>query len=240
MKKSNRILIGIFLFAVGWLITYNILVANVLKTIPGHGFSRFGHLSQQEVVMKLKPFDKIKIKPQGSPKIYITQSDTSEMSMGDGYSEYLVTSNSNGLLSITMKKPLEEVEEIIHIKVPHVTDISIDQQTPRFENESSIQLSLENFRLTKLDLMVLYPYDVEFRNCEINKLKIQGKLLTGYTCGNGIRIEPTNRIDSLAIDLEGKGVLSISKAGELYNQVNVSDSIRLNASMLVIKKILVK
>jgi hypothetical protein len=238
MKKSNRILIGISLFAVGWLIIYNMLVANVLKTIPGHGFSRFGHLSQQEVVMNLEPFDKIKIAVQGSPKIYITQSDTSEMSMGDGYSKYLVTTNSNGLLSITMKKPTEEVEEIIQIKVSHVTDINIDQQTPRFENESSLQLSLENLRLTKLDLKVLYPYDVELRNCKISNLKIQGKLLTSYTYGNGIRIEPTNRIDSLSIDPEGKGVLFLSKAGELYNRVNLADSIRLNASMPVINRIL--
>jgi len=240
MKKSNRILIGIFLLATGWIITYNFLIASVTRTISDNGVSKFGHLSQSADILHLKPFTRIQVFVDGSPKIYITQSDTHELSIGDGYSKYLVIENKNGTLFIHINKPLENTEEILHIKVPEVNDIVINQKTPELENQGAFVLYLNKLKATKLNLTAFYPMEVEFRNCNITNLGIQGKLCTDYNFEGGIKINPTNHIDSLRINLEGKGILSISKAGEMYNMVNLSDSIQLEAGMPVLRKVLNK
>jgi hypothetical protein len=237
MKKSNRVLIGIFIFVLGGLTAYNILIASVLKTIPDNGTSKFGYLSQSETVKQFEPFNQIKVVAEGSPEIFISQSNTHEMSIGEGYSKYLIIDNANETLTIKIKKPEETVQEVLHIKVPQLNAIVVEQTAQRLENVGALVLYLDKLRLRDLSLNMFYPYGVMFRNCDIGNLKIQGKLKAGNYSGKGINIESTTRLDSLQINLEGKGTLTLSKAGESYNLVTLSDSIQLIAGMPVLRKI---
>jgi len=240
MKKSNYFLIGTFVFALSWIIIYNFLIASVVKTIPGNARSIYGHLSHDEVVMQLQPFNKIKFDIQGSPQIYFTQSDSSEISISDGYSKYLKIVNRNGTLSITITAPQEDIYEIIHLKIPKINDILICQSPPEVVNESALMVFLENIKSPKLNLDVSYPEKVEFVNCDISSLVVNGNLCAGNYPSQGIRLDASNQIDSLLIHVGGMGKVSLSKAGVMYNSVTLSDSIQIEATMPVMKRILGK
>lgn len=238
MKKSTILIISIFVLAIAWTVTYDVLIASVIKsTVSENGTSKFGHNSQKATVKSMRHFDKIRILYQGSPRIVITQSDSCEISIGEGYNKYLAIADVDHILSITAKPTGRIIEETIHIKVPDLKEITLQQEASLDQNEGRLSLNISDFKSKNLSIDSKNIFQLSILNSHIGNLSIRGSLFcSDYICG-AINIEPTNKIDSLRIDLSGRGYLTVSTAGELYNNLTLSDSIQVHGGMPVMQKL---
>lgn len=238
MKKSTILIISIFVFALGWTITYDVLIASVIKTtVSGNGISKFGHNSQKAMVKSLRPFNKIRIIYQGSPQIFITKGDSCEISIGEGYYKNLTIADTDQTLSITAKPSGRIIQETIHIKVPDLKDISIQPYNIKGQSNGRLMLQISEFKSKELTIYSKNIFQLIIRNSQFGNLTFRGSVFcSDYVCGE-INIEPSNKIDSLNIGLSGRGYLTVSKAGDLYNNITLSDSIQVKAGMPVMQKL---
>jgi len=237
MKTSNIILLSIFITGIAWQIVYDSLVISVVRDIDNSYPPRYGYLLNNKTIIKPGDFDTLLIRTDGGIKIKIMPGTSNTMFVSDGLDKYLRYSISGRSLRLDISRPTSVDDQSITLELKSLHVITAIHSCSD-EWISRYNLQFEGLNLPQLQINAQFPNTIEVKNCTFSKLVINSSLHQEMNSNWGVNLAENNLIDSLKLDIAGSGNVNLGNNGNTFNQITLSDSVRLNASLSVIQKII--
>lgn len=239
MKTSNIILLSLFITGIAWQIVYDSLAVSVVRDIDNKHTPRYGYLLNNKTTIKPGDFDTLLILTDGGIRINIRPGVSNTMYVSEGLDDYFRYSVTGRTLKLDISQPKSVEDQSITLEINSLQTITTvhsyaDGWTSRYD------LHLEELKWPQLQINAWFPSTIYLENCTFRKLGINSQLRQEINSNWGVNLTADNQVDSLKLNITGSGNVSLENCGRKFNQILLSDSVRLNASLPVIQKIVGK
>jgi hypothetical protein len=231
MKKSNIYMIGASTLALCWIILIGWFAASAINNYRQGKDPVFAHTLRQYLESRKKTFP-VPVKElliSGSGDEYLTIAAGKEFSflahprVWD--CTYTDMKNGKGIIRFTR---LRDDKEPITIRIPEIPSVSIDNiKTVSIELLTHRSLRLKCTRVGYLSTM----------NCKLRTLNLD---FPGKNDHQEIFIAECNQIDTLVASVRGYGNLRLEMTGKYKNQLSLSESIKLEATTEIFRRLALK
>jgi len=239
MKTSNIILLSLFITGIAWQIVFDSLAVSVLRDIDNNNIPGYGYLLNNKTIIKPGDFDTLLIHTDGGIKINIMPGVSNTMYVSDGLDNNFRYSVKGRTLKLDISQPKSVADQSITLELNSLQTIT----TIHSYAEGWIsyyELHLEGLKWPQLQINAQFPNTIRLENCTFCKLEINSQLHQEINSYWGVNFAGNNQVDTLKLNITGSGNVSLDNCGRNFNQIALSDSVRLNASLAVIQKIVGK
>lgn len=230
MKKSNIILISAFGVAFIWTVLIGLFAASAINSdIQGKesAFAR-SHTRYLDVHKKTFPKPTNELQISGDGKISFTILPGKELTVlsnpKEWNCEYTVLKNGQSLIRF---KQLDEYDDKVIITLPVIPAVSIDNCS---------QVTIDDLNQKAISYNCKRVVSFTAVRCITGKLNLD---FPGKKDFSQITIDHSNFIDTLVTSIKGFGTLHLQTAG-IQNKLSLSDSIRVEATSDILKKLNLK
>lgn len=233
MKKSNILLIVALSLAFCWSILIGWFAASAINNYI-HGKDPVYALSHHQYLESHKssfptPVDSLFISGEGTMILILLQGKELEVLSDPRIWNCVYTDLKNGKSIIRFKKAKEYgYYEPVTIVLPEIPSVALD-------NFSGV--TLKGLNRKGIHLQSNRVPSFSFDSCKIGILDLE---FPGNKDYQDISIGKSNRIDTFIASVHGYGSIRLETAGQSKNQVSLSDSIKVEATSEIIRKIAVE
>jgi len=229
MKTSNKILLTIGILAIVCIVFRSVILAIAVPQIANGHTSPFINLAGETTRIEINPFADLSIQSQGYVRISVKQGPKNVIT-GDKNLNDCVKIKYQGSTMLILYENKSSAIGYLNIVSPSLKSINISN--PEAEDRSYVAI-IEGFTADSLDVVLTRFQQSALRNCTFNKLSIIAQNTGMPYCD--LKIEETNQIENLNMDIQGRGWMQLQAIGTKTNNFIVSDSIGISTSGHVLK-----
>jgi hypothetical protein len=228
MKKSNIILVSAIFMAFVWTLLIGWFAASAINNYLQGKDPYFARTYSQNMESKKKnfpvPANELCISGEGTAMITILPGKELTILSEPRIWNFVCTDLGNGKSKITFKK-LSEYNDPVTITVPEIPDLSLDNFS---------EVTIKGLNLKKIHVHCVRVSSFTISSCKIGKLSLDFPRTRDQ---QDIYIDKSNQIDSLTASVRGSGRIRLETAGQLKNQFSLSDSVKVEATYDLMKKL---
>jgi hypothetical protein len=228
MKKSNIFLVSAIFLAFIWTLLIGWFAASAINNYLQGKDPYFARTHTQYMESRKKnfpvPANELSISGEGTAMITILPGKELTMLSEPRIWNFVYTDLGNGKSMITFKK-LSEYKDPVTITIPEIPSLSLD-------NFSEVKLN--GLNLKEIHFQCVRVSSFTFNNCKIGTLSLDFPRTRDQ---QDIYFDKSNQIDTLIASVRGSGRIRLETAGRLKNQLSVSDSIKVEATYDLMKKL---
>jgi hypothetical protein len=228
MKKSNIFLISAFSLAFCWTLLIGWFAASAINNYV-HGkdpyFART-HRQYLESRKKIFPLPASELVISGEGTMILTILPGKKLTVLSAHRIWncVYTDLKNGKSMISFKKLKEYCDPVI-ITLPGVPSLSLD-------NFSDV--TLKGLNQKEIHLQGRHVQSFHADSCKIGTLNLD---FPGEKDHQDIDINKSNQINTFIVSVKGFGKIRLETAGQIKNQISLSDLIHVDATYYVMKKL---
>ena len=228
MKKSNIILISAFFLAIFWTLLIGWFAASAINNYLKGKDPYFTRTHSQYMESKKKnfpvPVNELCISGEGTAIINIIPGKELTVLSEPRIWSCVYTDLGNGKSMITFKK-LTEYDDPVTITIPGIPSLTLDNFS---------KVTLNGLNLKEIHFQCVQVSSFTSSKCKIGTLSFDFPRTRDQ---QDIYIDKSNQIDTLIASVRGSGRIRLETAGRLKNQLSVSDSIKVEATYDLLKKL---
>ena len=228
MKKSNIILLVIFIMTFTWTLILGWLGANAINghkqgNTPSYVFTSDEH---KMVDMPSSPVNirELRIVDNRSAIMILRTGTKFSVDCMRRDRSYIKVSNQNGIVTIQVDQ-LPNKSDVIKVTIPELVKITTD---------NLYDLALIGVVQNNLHLCCRQTQIIDIDSCKIRRVKFD---FPGITHKNNVMINETNRFDSLSVFMDGYGSLRMGCIAKSQNLLQVSPKVEINARQEIYKQL---
>lgn len=227
MKKSNIFLLGAFGLAFIWIILIGWFAASAINNYRRGKDPYFARSYSQILESRKKTFpaptSELLISGDGTILTILPGKELSVLCRPRIWRcSYIDFKNGKSMISLIK---LQDYNEPVTITLPEIPSLSLTNFSSVYIN-GLIQKGI-SFQCNRVSF---FSSD----NCKIGSLRLD---FPGKKDQQSIFIEKSNQIDTLIASVKGFGNVRLETVGKMKNQVSMSESIKLEATMELMKKL---
>jgi hypothetical protein len=231
MKKSTVFLAISICLAICWSLIIGLMAASTLSNYMKGKHSSFARSDTEFLESKKKtfpaPVNELFISGEGTADLILVHGKELTVLAHPGVWAYNYTNLKKGEAIFSFKK-LQDYANSVTIMVPDIPSISFD---------NFISVTVDGLQCRKITLQGNRLLSFTAHNCKIAALRLD---FPGKKDQQEIFIEKSNLIDTLIASVKGFGNVRLETAGTRKNQLSLSESIKLEASMDLMKKLAIE
>ncbi len=228
MKKSNIFLLSAFCLAFIWIILIGWFAASAINNYRKGKDPYFARSYSQILQSRKKTF------PAPTSELLISGDGTTVLTILPGKElsvlcrprlcrcSYINFKNGRSMISLIK---LQDYDEPVTITLPEIPSLSLTNFSSVYIN-GLIQKGI-NLQCNRVSFF-------SSGNCKIGSLRLD---FSGKNDQQSIFIEKSNQIDTFIASVKGFGNIRLETAGNRKNQISLSESIKLEATMDLMKKL---
>ncbi len=228
MKKSNIFVLSAFCLAFLWIILIGLFAAAAINNYRNGKDPYFARSYSKYLDSRKKTF------PVPSSELLISGNGTTLLTILPGKElsvlchprlwrcSYIDFKNGKSMISLIK---LQDNNDLVTITLPEIPSLSLT-------NFSSVCINglIQKGIRFQCNRVSFFSSD----NCKIGSLRLD---FPGKNDQQSIFIEKSNQIDTLIASVKGFGIVRLETAGKMKNQVSMSESIKLEATMELMRKL---
>jgi hypothetical protein len=228
MKKSNIFLISALVLAIIWTLLIGWFAASAINKFLQGKDPVFARTHRQYLESKKKTFPiparELRIIGEGTAIITILPGKELAILSEPRIWNYVYTDLENGKSMISFKK-LTEYNDPVTITVPGIPSLSLD-------NFSVV--TVKGLNLMEIHFQCVRVSSFTSSDCKIGTLSLDFPRTRDL---QDIGIYKSCQIDTLTASVQGFGKIRLETAGQFNNQLTLSDSVKVEATYDIIKKL---
>jgi hypothetical protein len=228
MKKSNIFLVSAFCLAFCWTVLIGWLAASAINNYVHGKDPYFAHTHSQYLESKKKifplPLSELCISGEGTAIITILPGKELTVLSDPKIWNCVYTDLKNGKSMISFKK-LKEYSDPVIITLPEVPSLSLDNFS---------EVTVKGLNQKEIHIHCIRVNSFISDSCKIGTLRLD---FTRTRDQQDICIKKSNHIDNFIASVQGSGKLRMETAGQFKNQISLSDSIKVEATYNVMKRL---
>ena len=231
MKKSTVFLAIAIGLAICWSLIIGVMAASTLNSYMKGKSSSYARSDREYLESKKKTF------PTPINELFISGEGTLDLKIVPGKeltvlahpkvwnSNYIDLKNGKAIIRFNI---IQKYPNSVTIRLPEIPVIS-------FDNFYSVNMEGLNYREIRIQGNRITYFTAG--NCKIGSLNLD---FPGKNDQQEIIISKSNQIDTLIASVQGFGNIRLETAGKLNNQISISESMKLEASYDLMKKLALK
>jgi hypothetical protein len=228
MKKSNILLISAFVLAFFWTLLIGWFAASAINNYLQGKDPYFARTHSQYLESKKKsfpiPVNELCISGEGTAIITIVPGKELTILSEPRIWNYVYTDLKNGKSMISFKKLLE-YNDPVTITIPEIPSFSLDNFS---------EVTMKGLNQKEIHIQCKRVLSFTSGSCKIGTLSLDFPRTRDQ---QDIYIDKSNQIDTLIASVRGSGRIRLETTGKLKNQLSLSDSIKVEASYDLMKKL---
>jgi hypothetical protein len=228
MKKSNIFLVIAIFLAIIWTLLIGWFGASAINNSLKGKDPIFARSHRQYMESKKKcfplPASELRISGDGATIITILPGKELAVLSEPRIMNCVYTDLKNGKSMISLTK-LIEYNDPVTITLPEIPSLSLDHFS---------EVTIKGLDQKEIQFQCKQVNSFTFSGCKITTLSLDFPLTSDQ---QDIYIDKSNLIDNFIASVQGSGKIRLETAGQLKNQLSLSDSIKIEASFDLMKKL---
>jgi len=228
MKKSNIFLIIAFCLAFCWTVLFGWFGASAINNYL-HGKDPYYARSHRQFLESNKktfpaPVKELVISGESAAVLTIQQGKELTVESNPRAWDCICKDMGNGRSMISLKQ-LRDYNDPVTIMIPAIPSLSLDNFS---------EVTVKGLNQKEIHLQCKRVHSFTFVNCTIGILSLDFPRTRDQ---QDICINKSNQIDTLITSVQGSGKIRLEAVGQFKNQIFLSDSINIEATYDLMKKI---
>ena len=228
MKKSNIFLVSAIFLAFIWTLLIGWFAATAINNYLQGKDPIFARTHRQYMESKKRtfplPVSELCISGEGAAIITILPGKELAVLCEPQIWNCVYTDLKNGKSMISLKRQ-SEYNDPVTITLPEIPSLSLDNFS---------EVTVKGLNRKEIHFLCVQVGSFTFIRCEIGTLSLDFPRTRDL---QDIRIDKSNQIDNFIVSVQGSGKIRLETVGQLKNQLSLSDSIKVEATYDLMKKI---
>jgi hypothetical protein len=228
MKKSSIFLVSAILLAFLWTLLIGWFASSAINNYLEGKDPIFARTHRQYMESKKKsfpvPVSELSISGEGTAIITILPGKELAVLSEPRIWNCVYTDKKNGKSTISLTKQ-SDYNDPVTIILPGIPSLSLDNFS---------EVTINGLEQKEIHFQCKQVNSFTFSSCKIGTLSLDFPRTRDQ---QDIYIDKSNQIDNFIATVQGSGKIRLEAAGQLINQLTLSDSIRIEASFDLVKRL---